>query len=422
MKTEYAHQNDAGFRQGKYIRWLALLAFLAVQVGWVAAVVAANKGTDFYVYYLAAEALKRGRNIYELDFYTWQSLATQMGVPHYSFPYLYPPLIALIIRPFTLLSPRHAFAVWSGGNVLLLLASALLLSRLVARQWISPLVFIALAGYVPALTTVYAGQVNILVLLSVIAYLYALQREKPVCAGLALAAGILVKPIPLPLAFHGLWKARYRVFFSVLVGLIVLALLILPGVGPEPYMAYGRLSLQISGLAQLGSPSTYPPNQGLGGFFGRLLTHHEYGSSLADHPALARALTLATSLILVLATAVLCWPGRVSEDLFVLEVSLVLITTHLIAPFSWFHHMTVAFVALIAAWQVASSRWERALVLLSYILIDLQGVLWHRLVGHSLLLSLGTYGLLILWGVLAWQTIRFRRGSRNDYLIERSAF
>ncbi len=419
MGREQGHRDGLG----KYIGWLALLAFLVVQVGWMIAVVGANKGTDFYVYYLAAEALKRGWNVYELDFSTWQSLATQMDVPHHSFPYLYSPLTALIVRPLTLLPPRPAFAVWSGLNVLLLFASGLLLSRLIARQWVSPLVFIALAGYVPALTTVYAGQVNFLVLLSVSAYLYALRRKKPTCAGLALAAGILVKPIPLPLAFHALWRARYRLFLSVLVGLILLILLTLPGVGTGPYRAYGRLSLHLSGLTQPGSPGAYPPNQGLSGFFGRLLTHHEYGGSLADRPALAKALTLATSLILVLATVALCWPGQVSGGLFFLETGLVLVTTHLIAPISWLHHLTVAFVALLAAWQAASSRWERVLVLLSYVLIDLQGVLWHWLVGYTLLLSLGTYGLLILWGVLAWQTVRFRQKSRaGGFSAERSAF
>ncbi|MCS7287392.1 MAG: hypothetical protein NZ653_09690 [Anaerolineae bacterium] len=82
-----------------------------------------------------------------------------------------------------------------------------------------------------------------------------------------------------------------------------------------------------------------------------------------------------------------------------------MVTTHLIAPVSWFHHMALAFVALLVAWQFASG-WERVFILLAYALMNLQGLFWHQLVGYTLLLSLGTYGLLILWGVLAWQIVK----------------
>ncbi|MDW8068959.1 MAG: glycosyltransferase family 87 protein [Anaerolineae bacterium] len=392
----------------RYALALTVLAFLVVEAGWAAVVVMANKGTDFYLYYLAAEALKRGQDIYSLDATEWQRLAIEVNVPHYVTPYLYPPLLATLIQPLTLLPPRFAFAIWSGINVLVVLITALWLSRWLADRWVVPWIFIGLAGYVPVLTTVYAGQVNLFVLLSVVAYLYALARGRPAGAGLALAMGVLLKPISVTLALHAAWKFLARTVLWLFVGLVLLGFIAIPLIGLKPYQTYLRLSLSLANLMQAGEPVVYPPNQGLSGFFGRLLTHHEFGSALTHNPALAKTLTLSVSAVLALATAALCWPGKFSKDLFLLEAGLVVVTTHLIAPVSWFHHMALAFVALSVAWQSASG-WERVCILIAYFLMNLQGLFWHPLVGHTLLLSLGTYGLLVLWGVLAWQMVKHRR-------------
>lgn len=388
-----------------YILALVVLIFLAVEAGWATAIVMANKGTDFYLYYLAAEALKRGWDIYSLYPGEWQRLAIEVKVPHYVTPYLYPPLLATLIQPLTLLPPRYAFAVWSGINVLIVLITAFLLSRWLTCRWVAPWIFIGLAGYVPVLTTVYAGQVNLFVLLAVVAYLYALDRDCLGGAGLALAAGVMFKPIPIALAFHAVWKRRFRIILWLLVGVIVLVLITLPAIGWRPYQSYVRHSLSLAGLTRMGEPGVYPPNQALSGFFGRLLTYHEFGGSLTDSPALAKALTLIFSFVLVLATGALCWPERISKDLFALEAGLVIVTTHLITPTGWFHHLALAFVAFAVAWRSASSR-ERLFLLIAYTLVNVQGLFWHQLVGHTALLSLGTYGLLILWGVLAWRITR----------------
>lgn len=405
-KPQAAFTSSRESRQLKgHILALIVLIFLAVEVGWAVGVVVANKGTDFYLYYLAAEALKRGWDIYSLYPAEWQQLAIEMKVPHYVTPYLYPPLLATLIQPLTLLPPRYAFAIWSGINVLTVLITALLLSRWLTYRWVAPWIFIGLAGYVPVLTTVYAGQVNLFVLLAVVAYLYALDRDCLGVAGLALAAGIALKPIPMALAFHTAWKRRFRILLWLLIGLLILVLIPFPATGWRPYQAYIRHSLSLAGLTRMGEPGAYPPNQALSGFFGRLLTYHEFGGSLTDNPALAKALTLVFSSVLILATGALCWPERSSKYLFALEAGLVIVTAHLIAPTGWFHHLALAFVAFTVAWHSAS-RWEQLFLLIAYALVNLQGLFWHQLVGHTALLSLGTYGLLILWGLLAWRITR----------------
>lgn len=392
----------------RFLSVLAIFALLAVEAGWAIAVVVANKGTDFYLYYLAAEALKRGWDVYSLGSAEWRGLAIEVNVPHYAPPYRYPPLLATLIQPLTFLPPRYAFAVWSGINVVVVLGVALLLSRWLADRWVIPWVFIGLAGYVPVLTTVYAGQVNLLVLLAVVVYLYAIARDHTAGAGLALAAGVMFKPMPITLAFHALFRRQLRIILWLLIGLTVFVLITLPAIGLEPYQAYVRHSLSLAGLTQVGEPGVYPPNQALSGFFGRLLTQHEFGGALADKPELARALTLMTSFFLVLITGMLCWPRAFSKNLFALEAGLVIVATHLITPTGWFHHMALASVAFATAWHLASGM-DRLFVFVAYVLINVQGLFWHQLIGYTSLLSLGTYGLLILWGVLAWQIAKQKR-------------
>lgn len=396
----------------RYISALIVLAFLAVEAGWAGAVVIANKGTDFYLYYLTAKALEQGLDIYSLDAVEWQRLSAEANVPHYAPPYRYPPLLAILVRPLTLLSPRRAFAIWSGINVLITLVTAFLLSQWLSNRWVVPWVFIGLMGYVPVLTTVYAGQVNLFVLLFVVAYLYALAQGYPAGAGLALAAGVMLKPMPIALIFHAAWKRRFRVLLWMLIGFIVIVLITLPVIGWKPYQDYARYSLSLAGLTRMGEPGVYPPNQALSGFFGRLLTHHEFGGALADSPTLSKALTLMVSFVLILATGVICGRGNFSEDLFALEAGLVIIAFYLITPTGWFHHMALAFVAFAAAWRFALSL-ERLFVLLAYALVNVQGLFWHQLIGYTPLLSLGTYGMLILWGVLAWQIAKYRPRVRD---------
>lgn len=397
----------------KHVSLLVVFIFLVLQVGWATAVVVDNKGTDFYLYYLAAKGLQQGQDIYNLDTRGWQKLAADAGVPHYAPPYRYPPLTALVVEPFTVLSPRYAFAVWSAMNVLVLVLAVLLLSRLASDRWVSPLIFIGAAIYVPVLATIYAGQINLLVLLAVSAYALWFAREHKIGAGLALAMGTMLKPIPITLGLHALWRLQSQVVASVLIGLLLFALLTLPVVGTVSYESYLHNSLHLAGLGKAALPTTYPPNQGLSGFFGRVLTSNSYGSSLTDNPALAHTLTLITSLALVVVTAMLCWPRRsLEKTLFLSEVGLVVVATHLVAPISWYHHMALAFIALVAAW-VALPRERllnpmRTVLLASYVLIELQGLLWHRMIGHTVFLSLGTYALLLLWMVLAWEVIHYK--------------
>ncbi|HEX5439305.1 MAG TPA: glycosyltransferase family 87 protein, partial [Ktedonobacterales bacterium] len=149
---------------------------------------------DFSTYYAAAWALRHDihANIYDA------SVLTQAGAAAHTFinpplPYTYPPLLAILLSPFTVLPFKTLAALWLALNCVLWLAVAvalaceitLLLSgrirlpdgatvhkRTLADVLANPIPLVALALALmlclpsePAIQTVLTGQVNLLVLL-----------------------------------------------------------------------------------------------------------------------------------------------------------------------------------------------------------------------------------------------------------------
>jgi hypothetical protein len=130
---------------GGYLFW-ALDGGLVREGNWV--------GVDFHVYYQTAQALTRGENIY------------QTGV---SPPYVYPPLLAMLVTPLTALSPTAATILWKLLQHVCLLISGWLLVRLVPVR-IRPLAAgLLLLGWLthPLQEEIHVGESNSLILLLV---------------------------------------------------------------------------------------------------------------------------------------------------------------------------------------------------------------------------------------------------------------
>ena len=363
---------------------------LAIHAGIAIWAVAINQGVDFSVYYLAAKALRQGRNIYTLSDADFAALAREYDVPRYAPPYPYPPLIAGLVGLFATWSAGTALLVWSGASVGAAWLSGLLLSRRCSRRWIDPTVFGALALFGPIWTTLYAGQANTFVLLA-LAFYVALPGA--LASGCALAVGLLLKPLAAPLIVHLVWRRDWQRLAGVALGLAAVLLLSLPLTGWQSLFDYLRHVPQV-GLQRLGSaPVTYPPNQSLLGCFGRLL---------AGVPSRARPLWLVSSAALCLGVAMLTRGVSAARgERFTLETGLVLITGVLVVPIGWYHHGVVALLAIVSVWRSTRARAARIVVAIAFVAICAQGVLWHKLQSQPWLLSLGTYGLLLLYAVVA---------------------
>lgn len=318
-------------------------------------------GVDFHVYYQAAQVLSRSGDIYSA------------GI---SPPYVYPPLLAGLVIPLTALSVTAATIFWKLlQHVCLILAGALLVNLLPAR--IRPMAAgLLMLGWLttPVQDEMQVGESNsIILLLSVGAIWLILRRKKtkergikdgfflmPLfllpLAGVLLALAVSIKVLPALLVAYLWWRGPRKVAAVATGGFVILQLIML---ALTPSTARYWL-VEFPGL--FGQAFPYPDNQSINAFFSRALLPTDPGlpsMQLADGEALRAVLTwIANMLVAFGAVWVLRKAGRHSTEKdqtgrLLLEVGLVLLTTHLVSGSTWLHHMValaVPLAALIGAW------------------------------------------------------------------------
>jgi hypothetical protein len=348
-----------------YLAW-AMNGGLVRQGNWV--------GVDFRVYYLAAQALRQGANIYQADI-----------AP----PYVYPPLLAVLVLPLSALSITAATITWKVlQHVCLLVAGGLLLSLLprAVRPLAAGLLLLAWL-LVPLHDEIQVGESNSLVLALEVGAVWLIARQAAGRAGegasigagvlLALAASIKVLPLLLIVYF---WARGPRPVAAVATGsflaLQLFTFLITPATADYWLGQFPAL---------FGQAFPFLDNQSLNAAIARALLPGDPGLpplQLADAAVLRPALTWLANLA-VLAGAVLVlatrerrthlpplsatersspppWPseGRRARGLgptssLLLEVGFVLLTIHLVSGSTWLHHLidlAVPLCACLAVW------------------------------------------------------------------------
>src|SRR5690349_23024456 len=117
---------------------VALVGFLAVAVAlWLyraASLLGDNRvGFDFRPYFAAALALRDNPSANIYDLHVLRAAALAHGAPPPVAIYLYPPLLAVLLLPLTLLPPPAAITAWTLLNLLLEPACIALTLSLLAR-------------------------------------------------------------------------------------------------------------------------------------------------------------------------------------------------------------------------------------------------------------------------------------------------
>lgn len=300
----------------------------------------------------------------------------------YAFPT--PPIMGLVLYPFTLLPGRWGMAAWFGFKSGLVGVMVWWLARM-AREfhgrvpaWLVPLGVIL--GARPVIGDLLHGNVNLWILFLVLGGLVAYRAGREGLAGIALGLAAACKLTPALLIVYFAWKGAWRTVAASAAALVLWLVLV-----PGAVLGFGHsLALLASWNRQMVSPfiaegqvDTEQVNQSLPALLHRLLTPSMaikpddgrpilQANLVSFPPAVVNAM-VGTAWVFVLGALAWISRGRTGdrrEGRIVHEVMLVLFTTLVLSERSWKHHFVVflpSYVLLVGeAWR-ARSRGEVAL-------------------------------------------------------------
>lgn len=289
-------------------RPLALLAIGLVGLLLVDALLNAQQVfSDWHAYYRAAANLRAGADLYaeakillERNSYDyWVNTDGQ---------YVYPPLLALVLLPFTALDIGKAGDLWLGVLALALAGFLGAVGRLLGHplrpEWLAAPALAVLPA-VPLLLGIRYGQVDLPLLLLTTLALLASVRGREALAGLALGMAAAVKPT---IALYGLYFLRKQRWVTLATAALTALLL---GLGPLALLGSGALAdwLAVSRYFTGSDYPSYPSNQSLRGLLLRAFAGGPRHTPLLPSPALADGLWLLAALA-ALALWWRCLSGR----------------------------------------------------------------------------------------------------------------
>ncbi len=334
-------------------------------------------------------------------------------------PYLYPPPSLLLFYPLRFFSFRTAkVLLFILNHACVLPFVYIFLRKLInddfsppVRDIVAPLALIYVILAFPVIANFKYGQVNLIVLILLCAFWYALKNDKsPFLIALPLALAVLLKTYPILFVPLLLFRRRFRVtlwLFGILIFASVASYAILPRgtwhdwiVNVLPTGGYGKDTFNLFSPAQA-------RNHSINGFVTRLLTPNRFSDPIWDNPPLGRALGYGLALIIGGVTLFVSFFSRRrnrAETPLSLEVSLYLTMMVLLAPLSWESHLVFAFPAVLIALHLLAREkdklwWEGAISTAASLIawslpVDVPGLtrgLW------TLLIPVKFYALLVLW-------------------------
>jgi len=384
--------------------------FVLVEALWIAKVSREGALLDYYAYDIAAVAVSRDINPYRLGAEQATQLARDRGLVARGFsgdagvpPYIYPPLLAALLQPLTLLSHKTAALVFSGFSLAALTLLGLALSRLVGRRGVEPLVFLGLMLWGPVQTTFHAGQVSIILafLLSLAAWAVTARRHR--LAGLALGTAIVLKAFPVVLVAWLVLRRSWKVLAWTCAGAAAAVFCSSLFIDPELYWEY---LIRPQGMMAVGPLLAMPPNLSASSICVTLLP-----------PGAGLPASIGVSALIVMATFVATAKTRKESGAALVSAGAFFAMICLVNPVSWDHHqvlMATPVIILLREVRVMRSRPLAVLALfaaasVSAFSFGMLVLLMGRGFDPRILKPFGSLGIFLTWGALTWRLFTARR-------------
>lgn len=211
--------------------WLAVSGALLLKVPLT--------GSDFSVYLAAAQSLRFDphANIYSEPAIV-AAATTYGGCPMWGLPYLYQPLLALLLEPLAAIPCASAWYVWQGLNLALWAACIVALARYASRvgPWLALVVAALMVAFLPVLQGLLIGQIHVIILAICLGGAALVRHKHPYLAGALLGFGAVIKYFPAVLVLYYLLRGKWRVALGAAVAVAVLSGAELLVVGPHTLM------------------------------------------------------------------------------------------------------------------------------------------------------------------------------------------
>jgi alpha-1,2-mannosyltransferase len=256
-------------------------------------------------------------------------------------PFVYPPFAAVLFAPLALLPLDLLKALWTGAGLALL---TYVVHRCAPRAGLpaAALVAVVATALDPVRTTLYLGQINIVLLALVVGDLLGRQGSRLRGVGVGLAAAVKLTPL-LFVAFL-LATRRWRAAATALATFVAAAALgfLFAPADSVAFWLEGTF-LAADRISDVAGPS----NHSLNGLLARL--------GAVGLPWLAAAAVLGAVTVALAVRA-----HRVGDE--VLALTLCGLASAALAPFAWSHHYVwvVPLMVLLGARAVAGDRWAAA--------------------------------------------------------------
>jgi len=217
---------------------------------------------DSFTYLAAGERLNAGHSLYAL---VSGDRPVDLHPPFWTVPFLSPPAMGVLMRPFALLpGDTGAYAWW----LVCLVAIAVVVAALARRRPVVTSVAVIVLA-IPLAYEIGVGNVNGLLLAAAVACWILVRDGRAAAAGPVAAVMVAVKLTPLPVAAWVVGAGGRRGLVGLLVGLVVAGLVSLLGAGLDAHLTYldvarttattGLSSFSPGGLVRtLGLPDPVP--------------------------------------------------------------------------------------------------------------------------------------------------------------------
>jgi len=364
---------------------------------------------DFFIYLLGSKLFWLKENLYDTTLIN--NLKNQFDLNILTGQgYVYPPLLAYLLYPFTKLSLLNAAYIWAIINIILYSSFGyLIFSRVNFKKNLLLLTLFLYCFFPPFSGSFGTGQINIVVFAFYVLYLMNLNK-KNYLSGIFLSVAGVLKIYPVFFIINQILRKNIKIVLGFVAGSIVLIAIPLY-TNPLKNLIY-FITKTLPGIQS--NAEVFWLNQSFNGFISRML-YDSHNSTALFHISVQaeKLISQSVSIIGIIGLVYLTYYFKKSKERYYLLELVWLSGIILIAGKSnfWIYVPTcLIFLFLVMNWGILLP-WQKNLTISSYLLFAYQIFLGGFLTGKSFgttlefekfgfLISGGFFGLIILFIVL----------------------